>query len=64
MKVGSYVTKWDPQKEFETISSLKVHKQPSTFLSLSKEGLHLAVATADGQLITVSTRYMDIDRRA
>lgn len=36
MKTGSFVTKWDPQKEFETVSSLKVHKEPSTYLSLSR----------------------------
>ncbi len=63
MKVGSYVTKWDTQKEFETVSSLKVHKEPSTFLSLSREGMNAAVATADGQLVSVNTRYMDIDKK-
>lgn len=36
MKTGSFVTKWDPTKEFETVTSLKVHKEPSTYLSLSK----------------------------
>ena len=59
----SYVTKWDAESgEFPSQKVISLHQFPAEKMVLSTEGFYLAISTQDGEIKSINTRYMEIDR--
>jgi len=59
----SYLTKWDCEDgEFNNQTTILLDKKPAVKMSFSSEGFYLGITTADNDVKSVNTRYMEIDR--